>query len=166
MYTRRLQRLAYAVTAAVLLTSLNATLAASQTSRPRIEAALDNITTLNRPGQEGYATIWDGDKYVQCRRLADHNLRCESAGTLMQSSLERVLTAERVARLSALGWRLDPCFGNYVQVFSADAASSLVADKIIQALDEAYGANTAELEVQSTWVPSEPCRRATGRAKI
>jgi hypothetical protein len=163
MYTRRLQRVAHAIMAAALLTSTNAAFATSpQTSQPRIGAALDNITNLNRPGQDGYAAIWDGNKYVQCRRLADRSLRCESAGTLMQSSLEHVLTAERVARLIALGWRLDPSFGNYVQVFPADAPSSLVADKIVQVLGEAYDANVAELEVQSTWVPSEPCPPRNG----
>jgi hypothetical protein len=81
----------------------------------------------------------------------------EAAGSLMQSSLGHVLTPERVARLTALGWRLDPSFGNYVQTFPADAASSLVADKILQTLGEAYEADVADIEVQSTWIPSEPC---------
>jgi hypothetical protein len=44
--------------------------------------------------------MWDGNKYVQCRRLPDRSLRCEVASTLMQSSLERV-TPERVVRLTA-----------------------------------------------------------------
>jgi hypothetical protein len=162
MYTRRLQRVVYAIMAALLVPTNAAFAAPAQTSQPRIEAALDNITNLNRSGQDGYATIWDGNKYVQCRRLADRSLRCEAAGALMQSSLEHVLTAERVARLTALGWRLDPSFGNYVQVFPADAASSLVADKIIQVLGEAYDAKVAELEVQSTWVLSEPCPPRNG----
>jgi hypothetical protein len=39
-----------------------------QASKSRIEAALDNILTLERPGQDGYATTWDGNKYVQCGR--------------------------------------------------------------------------------------------------
>jgi hypothetical protein len=133
-----------------------------QTSQSLIEATLDNITNLNRPGQDGYATIWDGNKYVQCRRLPDRSLRCESAGALMQSSLEHELTPERTARLTALGWRLDPSFGNYVQVFPADAASSLVADKIVRVLREAYDADVADLEVQSTWIRSEPCPPRNG----
>jgi hypothetical protein len=127
-----------------------------------MEATLDNITNLNRPGQDGYATIWDGNKYVQCRRLPDRSLRCESAGALIQSSLEHVLTPERTARLTALGWRLDPSFGNYVQVFPADAASSLVADKIIRVLREAYDADVADLDVQSTCIRSEPCPPRNG----
>jgi hypothetical protein len=163
MYTRQLHRVVFAITAVALLTSANAGLAAPpQTSQSRIEATLDNITNLNRSGQDGYATIWDGNKYVQCRRLPDRSLRCESAGTLMQSSLEHVLTPERIARLTALGWSLDPSFGNYVQVFPADAASSLVAEKIIRVLGEAYDADVAELEVQSTWVRSEPCPPRNG----
>ena len=62
-----------------------------QASKSRVEAALENIMTLDRPGQNGYATIWDGNKYVQCSRLADRSLRCEAAGTLMQPSLDDVV---------------------------------------------------------------------------
>jgi hypothetical protein len=158
-----------------LLTAMSATMAVAllfasgpgfaappRASQSRVEAALDNITALNRPREDGYATIWDGNKYVQCQRLPDRSLRCEAAGTLMQSSLERVLTPERIARLTALGWRLDPSFGNYVQTFPADAASNFVAEKILQVLGEAYNADIAELEVQSTWVPSEPCPPRNG----
>ena len=64
----------------------------SQTSKSRIEAALQNVMTLERPGQDGFATIWDGNKYVQCGRARDRSLRCEAAGTLMQPSLDHVLT--------------------------------------------------------------------------
>lgn len=80
----------------------------------------------------------------------------------MQSSLEHVLTPERVARLTALGWRLDPSFGNYVQIFPVDAPSDAIADKIVQVLSEAYDANIAELEVQTAWIPSEPCPPRNG----
>src|SRR5256885_5868578 len=61
------------------------------TSASRVEAALTNISTLERVGQDGLATIWDGNKYVQCRRRPDQTLRCETAGALMQPSLSRVL---------------------------------------------------------------------------
>jgi hypothetical protein len=135
---------------------------AVQTGRSQIEAALDNIANLSRPGHDGYAAVWDGNKYVHCRRLADRTLRCEAAGSLMQPSLEQVLTAERVGRLTALGWRLDPSFGSYVQVFPADAQSGFVADKIIQVLDQAYGADIADLQVETTWVRSEPCPPRNG----
>jgi hypothetical protein len=115
---------------------------------------------IERQALSAYATVWDGNKYVQCKHLSDRNLRCEAAGSLMQSSLGHVLTPERVAR--PLGWRLDPSFGNYVQTFPADAASSLVADKILQTLGEAYEADVADIEVQSTWIPSEPCPPRNG----
>lgn len=118
MDTERLLTAISATMVMVLLLSSGPGSAASpRASQSRVEAALDNITALNRPRQDGYATIWDGNKYVQCKRLPDRSLRCEASGTLMQSSLERVLTPERVARLTALGWRLDPSFGNYVQTF-------------------------------------------------
>jgi hypothetical protein len=153
----------YAILVAAPLASAGLAFAASpQTSQSRVEAVLENITNLSRPGQDGYATIWDGNKYVQCRRLADRGLRCEAAGTLMQSSLERVLTPDHVARLTVLGWRLDPSFGNYAQTFPADAALSLVADKILQVLGEAYDADVAAIEIESTWVRSEPCPPRNG----
>src|SRR5262245_39164339 len=79
-----------------------------EANQSQVEAALTNIMTLQRPGQTGLATIWDGNKYVQCRPLADRSMRCEAAGTLMQPSLRRVLSADRIARLGAQGWRLNP----------------------------------------------------------
>jgi hypothetical protein len=134
----------------------------TQTNKARVEATLQNILNLDRPDQDGYATIWDGNKYVQCKRLPDRGLRCEAAGTLMQPSLERVLTPERAAQLSALGWRLDPSFGNYVQTFPAGIPTAAVAEKILQALATAYDADTANLEVQSRWVKSELCPPRNG----
>src|SRR6476646_11969104 len=139
MYTGGLSIAMYATAVIAPILSSGPGFAASL----RVEAALDNIATLSRPREDGYATIWDGNKYVQCRRLPDRNLRCEAAGTFMQSSLERVLTPERLARLTALGWRLDPSFGNYVQIFPADAAPGFVAAKILQVLGEAYDADLA-----------------------
>src|SRR5580700_1693544 len=73
----------------------------------QVQAALDNILTLPRAGQDGYATVWDGDKYVQCGRASGGGLRCEAAGALMQPSLAHVLTADRLASLATLGWKLD-----------------------------------------------------------
>jgi hypothetical protein len=80
----------------------------------------------------------------------------------MQPSLDRVLTPERVSKLAPLGWRLDPSFGNYVQVFPAGMAPSSIADKILQVLAEAYDAEVNDLEVRSAWVASEPCPPRNG----
>lgn len=135
---------------------------AAQASKAHIEAALENILNLDRPNQDGFATVWDGNKYVQCGRLPDRGLRCEAAGALMQSSLEHVLTPEHVAKLATLGWRLDPHFGNYVQVFSSGTAASLVADKILQVLGTVYEVNLADLQAQTTWVRSQPCPPRNG----
>lgn len=132
------------------------------TSNARIQAALQNILNLDRPGQDGFATIWDGNKYVQCGRLTDRSLRCEAAGALMQPSLERVLTPQHVADLTALGWRLDPHFGNYVRVFPAGMTTDSVADKILQVLETVYEANSADLEEETAWVRSEPCPPRNG----
>jgi hypothetical protein len=131
-------------------------------SKSRIDTALQNILTLERPGQDGYATFWDGNKYIQCGRTKERGLRCEAAGALMQPSLERVLTPERVSRLAKLGWRLDTSFGNYVQIFPPGMATSLIADKVLQALADGYDAAVADLEVQTAWVRSELCPPRNG----
>jgi hypothetical protein len=141
--------------------------AGAQTAAPaaptaRIGAALQNITTLVRPGQVGYATFWDGNKYVQCRRTPERALRCEAAGASMQPSLKPVLTGKRLSRLVALGWALDPSFGNYVQTFAADLSTARVADRIWQVLTEAYGANEADFEFSTAWVKDVPCPPRNG----
>jgi len=163
MFTQRLLEAVFAIfTAGLLISTQRDCAAAPQASQSRVQAAIENITNLTRPGLDGYATIWEGNKYVQCRRLPDRNLRCEAAGTLMQPSLKRVLTTERQLRLEVLGWRFDPSFGNFVQTFPADAASSLLADKIVQALREAYDADVVRLEIQTAWVSSKTCPPRNG----
>jgi hypothetical protein len=136
--------------------------ASPSSGRDAVEAALQNLITLDRPGQDGYATVWDGNKYVQCGRTPDHALRCEAAGALMQSSLAHVLTPEKVARLAALGWRLDPSFGNYVRTFPATAPLDQVAGGLLQALAEGYDADVGNLQVQTDWIASEPCPPRNG----
>jgi hypothetical protein len=136
--------------------------ATSESSKARVEAALQNMMTLDRPGQSGFATIWDGNKYVQCGRTPDRTIGCEAAGTLMQPSLERVLIPEHVGKLMSLGWRLDPSFGNYAQIFPSDAAPGVIADQILQVLGAAYDANLSDLSVETTWVRTEPCPPRNG----
>lgn len=110
---------------------------APQATQSRVEAAPGNIMRLDRPGEDGLATFWDGNKYVQCRRMRDRVLRCEAGGSLLQPSLDHVLVPERIAKLATLGWRLDPSFGNYVQVLPADQAASQIAAKVLRALARA-----------------------------
>jgi hypothetical protein len=134
----------------------------AQTSKDKVEIAINTIRALDRPGKDNLATAWDGNKYIQCRRLHDGALRCEAAGALMQLSLERVLTPERIGRLATLGWTLDPSFGNYVQTFPSDAPAKDIADKIRAALSQGYGADTENLEVETKSIRSEPCPPRNG----
>jgi hypothetical protein len=151
-----------AFAAAIITASSAAGPAAAQAINARIDRALQNITTLVRAGRVGYATFWDGNKFVQCRRMPDRMLRCEAAGTSMQSSLKHVLTPERVSRLGALGWVLDPRFGNYVQTFAADISTARIADHILRTLIEAYDADASEVELQTEWVADVPCPPRAG----
>jgi hypothetical protein len=133
-----------------------------QPASSRIDQALQNITALTRPGRIGYATFWDGNKYVQCRRQPDKAMRCEAAGTAMQPSLRSVLSGERLNRMAALGWVLDPSFGNYVRTFSADMPTARVAGHIAQILSEGYAADIAALEIKTSWIADEPCPPRNG----
>jgi hypothetical protein len=135
---------------------------APATAQALVQAALENITVLQRPGKDGYATVWDGDKYVQCHPSADSGFGCEAAGMLMQPSLGAVLTPAAVMRLQALGWRYDDRFGNYVRAFPGAAAPADVAAAVLQTLQGVYGADPLQIEVQTAWVASEPCPPRNG----
>ena len=128
----------------------------------KVDAALQNVLRLDRPGKDGYATVWDGDKFVQCGRAAHGGLRCEAAGALMQPSLTSVLTPPRLKRLADLGWTLDPHFGAYAQVFSASVATRQVADTIVAPLRDASDADVSTLETRTAWLTSEPCPPRNG----
>ncbi len=136
--------------------------ALAETGGDKVEAAITTIRVLDRPGRDNLATVWDGNKYVQCRRMSDRSLRCEAAGALMQVSLERVLTPERIGRLATMGWTLDPAFGNYVHTFGPDISVKEIADRIAATLSQAYGADTQNLEVETKSIASEPCPPRNG----
>ena len=72
-------------TLAVLLA---AGLGAAEASQARVEEALANIMALHRPGHDGLATAWDGNKYVQCRLMQDRSLRCKF-GRVVDAALSR-----------------------------------------------------------------------------
>lgn len=48
----------------VLLTFAAVDAASTQS---RVVAALANESMLERPGEDGLATMWDGNEYVECR---------------------------------------------------------------------------------------------------
>ncbi len=130
--------------------------------KAQVALAIDTIKVLERPGRDNLATVWDGDKYVQCRRMVDRTLRCEAGGTKMQVSLAHVLTPDHVRRLATMGWTLDPSFGNYVQTFRPDVPAGDIADRIVTALAQGYDADVATLEIQTTSIDSEACPPRNG----
>jgi len=124
---------------------------------PRVIEALDNIRNVTRPRQDGYATIWEGQAFVQCHALSDQSLSCEAAGATMQPALAQILTPDRKQRLTALGWRLDPSFGAYTQTFSPTLGLDQAADRILSALNQGYGADLTRIDVQTRWVGHQTC---------
>lgn len=137
---------------------------ASQAAEPAVTIGqiLENITAIIRPGRVGYATVWDGNRYVQCRRLPDGVFRCEAAGTVLQPSLKAVLTGERLNRLAALGWSIDPAFGNYVRLFPSSMTTAAVAGQILKTLTEGYDANPGALEFRTAWIADVLCPPRNG----
>lgn len=136
--------------------------ARAQADFQTVEAAISTIRALDRSGRDNLATVWDGNKYIQCRGMSGGPLRCEAAGTLMQPSLERVLTPECIGRLATMGWQLDPSFGNYVQTFGPEISSPEIAGKILDTLFQGYDADTRNLEIETTTIRSEPCPPRNG----
>lgn len=134
----------------------------AQAPAQRIAEALQNIALLQRPGRVGYATIWDGNRYVQCRRTPEQTLRCEAAGVVMQPSLRTVLTPERIGLLQARGWQLEPSFGNYVRTFPAEMAAGDMANEIHRVLSDTYGADPSRLEIATRWMTDIPCPPRSG----
>jgi hypothetical protein len=151
-----------AAIAALIPGSAGAQNAPIQSPKDNVEAAITTIRTLERPSRDNLAAVWDGNKYVQCRRMSDRTLRCEAGGSLMQVSLERVLTPEHIGRLAAMGWTLDPSFGNYVQSFRPEMPAKDIAEKIVAALVQAYDAEPEKLDVETTSIASEPCPPRNG----
>jgi hypothetical protein len=139
--------------------------ASAQTPAQKIDEALQNISNVVRDEKVGYATVFDGNKYVQCRRLPSREVRCEAAGAALQPSLERVLTPERQSKLKTLGWVLDPSFGNFVRTFPADRPTSAIAEKIVEALTQGYAAEPERIELRTAWVADLPCPPRNGRSQ-
>jgi hypothetical protein len=128
----------------------------------KVESAISLITLLDRPGQINLATVWDGNKYVQCRPMDDRSMRCEAAGALMQPSLAHVLTPERIGHLIARGWVLDPSFGNYARRFAPTTAAKVIAEEIKNMLSQVYDADIEHIEIATNSVADEPCPPRNG----
>ncbi len=134
----------------------------AQTPQLRIASALDNISQLIRPNKIGYATFWDGNKYIQCKRIATKELSCEAAGTMMQPSLRHSLTPEKIEKLTNLGWFLDNKFGNYIRIFPAELKTIDIADKLFETFNQVYNLNYTSFELKTTWVNDRPCPPRNG----
>jgi hypothetical protein len=129
----------------------------TQDKRTLVEAAIGNMMSLDRPGQVGLATIFDGNKFVQCRRLEDRSIRCEAAGTLLQPSMSHTLTGAKLEALEAFGWSLDASFGNWVQNFAADATPQRIANEVETALADVYDADPKSIVAHTDWVAKQAC---------
>ncbi len=147
---------------AAALLSLTTGWASPESVMVRLNDGLRELATSHSRGRELVVTVWDGDRYVQCRRPEPKVLRCEAAGARLQPSLAHVLTADRVHKLTERGWRLDPSFGNYASTYPVDALSEAVMSEVLLALQFGYGVDISALEVKTDWVPREACPRRNG----
>jgi len=147
--------------AALPLLGISSALSPVHANQSRVEADLSNIITLQRPGQDGLATIWEKNKYVQCWLQPDRALRCEAGGTLMQPSLVRILSPERIARLIMLGWTLDPNFGQYVRIFPAELPVKDIAERAQYVARPPEMSNTAPVENEHSSDASQHTSAAT-----
>lgn len=135
-------------------------------AKPKVIEALDHVRNLARPRQDIYATIWEGDKFVQCHAPSDQGLSCETASPTLQPALEGVLTPDRRKRLAALGWRLEPSFGAYSQSFPSSLSLEQIADRILAALNQGYDADLTFVEVETHGSRTRPVRRGAARARL
>lgn len=132
---------------------------AEENARDAFAEALENISVIHRPGQVGYATIWDGNKYVQCYGIGAEGTRCEAAGVLMQPSLERAIRPDALAEQ---GWAVDASFGNFVRTFAEDAVPADIAAAALAVLSAAYDANPSWIEIRTQWLPESQCPPRNG----
>jgi hypothetical protein len=160
---RRVIGFGWLAAASIVMTGIGPTRA--QPGKERVEAAIAWVKAEERPDRDGVATISDGNKYVQCRGAKGSELRCEAAGALMQVSMSRVLTPERIGWLTAMGWKLDASFGNYVRTFSADAPSAQVAEQVMAALQQGYAINLQTLDVGRQSITRAPCPPRNGHSQ-
>jgi hypothetical protein len=147
---------------AAVLFGLTTGLASPEKVMARLDTGLREVATYHSPNRQLLVTVWDGDKYVQCRRSEPKVLRCEAAGVRLQPSLAHVLTPDRVEHLTQRGWRIDPSFGNYARTFPVDAMSEAVMSEVLLALQFGYGADISAMEVKTDLVPRESCPRRNG----
>ena len=123
-----------------------------------VQAALDNIAAVSRPGETGYATVWDGNLFVQCS-IAKAVTVCEAAGSRMQPSLALAIDGQR---LLELGWVANDTFGNYVRAFGQEFATEGIAGELVRILVEGYGADPSKTEVETRWVADVTCPPRNG----
>jgi hypothetical protein len=132
--------------------------AAVPTSREQIITGLNRALTLTSPRVDGLVTVSDNNLWVQC--LSSHYFktwRCEAAGLEGQPWLRHVLTVERQDRLATLGFAPDNEVGNFVARVASATATSLMADRIIAVLTQAYGAKAEDLTVSVDTLRSARC---------
>jgi hypothetical protein len=128
--------------------------------KSQIVAGVSSVLAPMEKTRDGVLTVYDGNMFVQC--LASHRLpnwRCEAAGLEGEPWLRHVLTPERQARLIALGFKPDPSFGNFVADIPKTTAPEALADLILRALIEGYGATPDALNIRAERIESARCHK-------
>ena len=128
--------------------------------KAEIVRGIATILLVENDKTDGILTVAEGNLYVQC--LRSHFLpgwRCESAGVEGQPWLHDLLTSDRKAKLTGLGFAPDPETGNFVSTPPREIAPEVLADTILLVLTDVYGAKPEEIGVRAEKLRSARCHR-------
>jgi hypothetical protein len=148
----------FGVGAAVICLLVAIPAAAEPTPREQIVKGVVEVLQPRDPTQDGVLTVAEGNLWVQCLSTASLDTwRCEAAGLEGQPWLRHVLTAQRQERLSKLGFVPDATTGNFLALTPVTTPPDRLADRMLAALTEAYGASADDIEVLADRLPARPC---------
>jgi len=138
--------------------SVSAADAAEQPAAVQIAEAARAVLVPQDAATDGVLTVFDNSLWVQC--LSSHYLpgwRCDAAGLRGQPWLHHLMTADREARLFALGFGPDTVTGNFIAQLPRTTTPQALAEIVLRVLTEGYGAKVEDLEVNTARLKTERC---------
>ncbi|HTH99028.1 MAG TPA: hypothetical protein VL574_16545 [Stellaceae bacterium] len=131
--------------------------------RQKLSQAIAGTLAQPKPDRDGIVTASEANIYAQCRQSPLLTAwRCETAGIAMQPSLRLILSRKRQDALSELGLQIDETFGNFAMNMPTDTDPEALADILIRALIDGYGADPGKVKVDARYLPTQTCPIRTG----